>query len=522
MFARHPKSAGPARAAVPRAHSKNSGVQSAVEALLIRMRQRHYAETMPVLASYWLRTVWAAGHDSRWWRDLNDLLTSTVGDETLSGLSREALKDIQSWVQQTVLVTGHTGPSRKPQPSPAETTLDFDCLPAYASRLLNEWVPAEVAHLLLNEDEAIQPGNGIPVLAIARAIENLLVRARLSQETLEMLLSPELLSPRYVYPAHAEMLRDVALSLLGRTEAPPYPVMPATLLRLAHHSPLAADYRAAVPKASLVTRLNGEEIHVPIRFAQAAAIMNGKEVHIGSVIVTMDGRWWESRSLQTGQDHLVVHFPVGRLRIDFSADHAKLVIPCGETRRHWLGEVAFPETVEIFGREWRVSGWEQDGEQAWAHLSFSRNLSVDKIAPAGAAGLRRLRPASVDIAWSALENALTASLTQKSQDPIERLYHSELIPLGRAISGLMESVLRRRWHKGEPVEKQLRSVRYFAAHLSADYGSVPWRIVPSPVRAALLHYFPEELAEVFDGLPGVALGSKPAAISRAAPPSKAA
>ena len=34
--------------------------ETEVEALLARMRQRLYPETIPVLASYWLKTVYAA------------------------------------------------------------------------------------------------------------------------------------------------------------------------------------------------------------------------------------------------------------------------------------------------------------------------------------------------------------------------------------------------------------------------------------------------------------------------------
>ena len=104
-------------------------------------------------------------------------------------------------------------------------------LTAFIVRLLNEWLPAEVARLLIDESEsaAIQD-SGIPVQAIGSAIERLLVREHLSRGTLEMLLEPELLSPEYVYPADLEILRDVVLSMLGRTAAPIPSVMPATLL----------------------------------------------------------------------------------------------------------------------------------------------------------------------------------------------------------------------------------------------------------------------------------------------------
>lgn len=522
MFARSAACRGPARAGRFGAAATSSRVDSAVAALLDRMRQRQYPETTPVLASYWLKTIWNAGHNLPWWKCLNDLLARSLKQESLNDFSREALIDIQRWVQQTVLATGHTNSSCASEPDAVETNLEPGSLLPYVTRLLNEWLPAEVARLLVTESELHPEEIGIPVLAIGKAIENLLVRARLSTQMLEMLLSPELLSPRCVYPAHAEMLRDVALSLLGKAEAPPYPIMPAILLCLAQHSPLSAGYGAAVAQASLVRRPDTEEIHVPIGPEQAKAIVTSEQVRIGSVIVTMDGRWWESRSLQTGPSHSVVHVPAGRFRIDDSADHAKLMLPCMDAHRQWFGEAAFPETFEIFGRVWRVTGWEQDGEHSWVHLIYDRNLRVDEIAPAAAARTARLRPASVDMAWSALGDALAAALEQKSQEPIERLYHGELIPFGRALCGLMEAVARWRWRKDESAETHLRAVRYFASQLSPEYGLAPWRIVPEPVRPALLRVYHEKLPELFEGTPPGAGAEKKSAGSRPVSPLKAA
>jgi hypothetical protein len=59
--------------------------QSEVDALLTRMRQRLYPETIPVLASYWLKTVYAAGHERAWWKELNDLLRQVLREELLAG-----------------------------------------------------------------------------------------------------------------------------------------------------------------------------------------------------------------------------------------------------------------------------------------------------------------------------------------------------------------------------------------------------------------------------------------------------
>jgi hypothetical protein len=161
---------------------------------------------------------------------------------------------------------------------------------------------------------------------------------------------------------------------------------------------------------------------------------------------------------------------------------------------------------EIFGREWHVSRWEEDAERTWLHLVFSRTLPMAGIASAEDTEFPRSRPASVDMAWASLENGLKSSLVQKSREPIERLYHSDLIPLGRAIFGLTESIMSRRPQKFETIETQLRAIRYLEAQLFSVYGRVPWRILPAPVRATLLRNrsYPsllELLNQVFDALP---------------------
>jgi hypothetical protein len=487
-------------------------------ALLARLRQRHYAETIPVTASYWLKTVWAAGHDLRWWKRLDHVLTQVLKEDGLNSPAREAVIDVRSWIEQTALPSGQTGPSRHPSQNRIQRITDCEWLASYAARLLNEWLPVEVAHLLVNESEQFPPAEGIPALAIGRAIENLLVRARLPCETLELLLRPELLSPRKVYPADAEVLRDVVLYLLGKTESQAKPVTPPELLCVAHGSPLSEDYRRAIPDAFLEQRAGREELHVPIGTAQALAILESNEVHLSSIVVTMDGRWWESKSLQSGSRHSVVHAPMGVLRIDQSADHAKLAVPWPETRRDWSGEIAFQETFQIFGREWRTSGWEQDTERAWLRLIYLRTLTISETAPAAIAEQHRLRPASVDIAWSALENALAASMDERSLAPVERLYHSDLIPLGRAAFGLLETMRHGRQRR-ESIETQLRGVRYFAAQVSSEYGPMPWRILPASARATLLRSYRGELTGVFEGLPqtpSASAGQTSPAVSRAA------
>ena len=181
--------------------SKVSAVERDLDALLSRLSLRQYPETIPVLASYWLKTVYARGYDLREWRKLNDLLKRALGELPPNGPSRQAIIELQAWIQQAVLLTGQAPAALPPRLEPVRSSLHSERLAAYIGRLLNEWLPVEVARLLVNESESgIPPNGGIPVLATARALESLLVRERLSPATLEMLLQPELLSPRGFTP----------------------------------------------------------------------------------------------------------------------------------------------------------------------------------------------------------------------------------------------------------------------------------------------------------------------------------
>ncbi len=470
------------------------------------MRQRAYPETIPVLASYWLKTVYLAGHERAWWKELNGLLKQALRQPLPNEPSREALAEIQTWIQQEILRGGKLPVGHPPRPESLRASVQPDRLAPYIGRLLNEWLSAEIAGLLVDEGElANSPDGGIPVLAIGNALERLLVRERLSPETLEAFLQPELFSPRYIYPADAGILADVVLALLHRTAAPSPPVMPATLLSVAAGASLPRDYRSAVARAVFVQTAGGEEIHVPIAAEQALEILHD-QVRIASTLVTMDGRWWESDSVQSGDGHMVVYKPRERLRIDSSEDHARIRIPWPVTQLSWRGTVHFPDPFELFGREWRASRWETNGERTWLHLVFSRPLPPERIQPAVETCLHRSHPASVDMAWAALENALAAAIAQKSREPIEQMRRPEFIPLGRAVFGLAELVKNRRLLNRDSLATQLRAVCYHQAEISLVYGRVPWRILPDPVQAALLKRRPDAalldlLMKTFDGLP---------------------
>jgi hypothetical protein len=178
--------------------SKALFVEEDLEALLARMRQRLYPETLPVLAFYWLKTVKASGYRRRQWRKLNRLLKRALDEQLLDGPFRQTIADIQTWIQQTVLVTGPPRP-KPPQPERIYITLSSDLLQPYINRLLNEWLPVEVARLLGRASSL--PANGaVQPLVTGTALEGLLVRERLSPRALEMLLQPEPFSPTLRLP----------------------------------------------------------------------------------------------------------------------------------------------------------------------------------------------------------------------------------------------------------------------------------------------------------------------------------
>jgi hypothetical protein len=471
---------------VPEGQTKSPDISRELGDLFARMRQILYPENLPVLISYWLKAVCSRRHEFRWWKRLHSELTQSLSERFANDAqSKEALTELDAWIRDSVLLPGQPPPSPVRRPPPVRTIQDPEELKPYVTRLLNEWLPREVAGILVHEAESVfSKGDGIPALASAVALERLLIRERLSPETLEKLLDPQLFSPQSVYPADFEILGHVVLALLGRTAAPVPPVMPAALLCNGQWSPLPADYGDAVRYAVPVLRPSGDELHVPLAPSQLSPMLKNSRVLIGSIVVTMDGRWWESEKLSYGQSNAVVYVPMGRLDIDFSADHARLRVPWPEARSKWCGDVEFPGVFELFGREWRVLRWEQDAKRTWLDLVFLRFLPV--IGHDAAREPRRSRPASVDIAWSALENALASSILQNSGEPIEQLRHSELIPLGRALLELSKSVTS--WFQArEGIETRLNAVRYLEAPLTDEYGRVPWRIVPGRVRANLLH-----------------------------------
>jgi hypothetical protein len=485
-----------------------SRVQTDFRHLLQRMRQRLYPETMQALAFFWLKTVYRSGYERAEWKALDGLLKDGSCIEDLTPESRQAIAEIRIHLREEGLLSGDA-----PPPAPWKTAqspcpaLEPEALAPYFVRLLNEWLPKEVARLLICEsDQEDGEASGMPAGALGRALERLLIRERLSGESLEVLLRPGLLSPRFVYASEYEILRDVALCLLGRTDAPEFPVLPATLLCVAPGTRLSPEHGEAVHNAVLVPVAGGEELQVPIAPAQARELLSGDQFRVASVVVTFDGRWWLAYQLQSGDQNAILYRPAGRLRIDYSGGASRLRAPWLESRLSWPGPLPFPTALEFFGRRWHVAQWEQDAEHTWLSLTPVGTVPLTDLSPHAEVHLRRARPAFVDMDWSALENALTASFKQNSGDPVEQLRRDQLIPVGRSILALAYVVTSRRRRTPEAIQARLSAVAFHLAALQPEYGRIPWRILPNQVRNVLLNrelhpVLAAHLNEVFDGLP---------------------
>jgi len=476
-----------------RSNRPPSGPVRELNALLDRIHQPLYDENLPVLASWWLKTVYYAGHNRVWWEELDSAIAGFLKTDP-SGVTAETVREIQAWARQELL-------SQRKHPKvlpilrpPFRPDLTPDQAAAYLSRVLNEWLPAEVARLLTSEAESDGPSEGaMPAVTIATALERLLLRERHSPASLELLLDAAWLSPKNAYPSDVEILSNVILALLGRTTLPDPPLLPA-----AH---VAGEFADNVDRAQLVSSPDGDELHVPLDAAQALEILEHDPIHFASIIVTMDGRWWESARLQRGQETVIVYRPGGRLRIDFSHEHARLVVPWPDSDPA-SGVMRLPAQLVLFGRNWRGRAWDRSAERAWLHLEFSGTLSLSEPQTLHRPDGRRLRPASVEIAWSEVEQALAMN----ASDSVERLHRGDLIPLARALVRLI-GCLHRAWpvSHGE-IEKSLRSIRYLHAAVVQTYGPIPWRVLPARSRSALLKRrgtsaLSQLCADVFDGAP---------------------
>jgi hypothetical protein len=472
------------------------GPDAELSLLLARIEHRLYRENVPVVASWWLKTVYHAGHNRAWWERLDATIGKVLSGQHWGATALEAIRDIQIWVRRNILKQ-HRAPQVQPLLRPPfRPNLPASQAAPYLSRLLNEWLPAEAAGLLTTEaDSAGLAGlneTGMPPLAVAIVLERLLLREHHSPESLELLLEAAWMSPKYAYPAHVEILSDIVLALLGRTAAPASPVLPAMHL--------AGEFADAVTRALLVSSDDGDELHVPLSAAQAVEVLKHDPFRIGSIVVTMDGRWWESAHLQRGEETVIVYRPGKHLRIDFSSEHARLALPWPDAVTPSQGAVHLPEKFQLFGREWRARAWERNAERTWLHLEFSAVVTLPETLNPGNPRRRRLRPASVEIAWSEVEQALAAG----ASDSIDQLHRTDLIPLARALERLVACLRRPGQLSRGDFERSLMAVRYLHGAVAAVYGRIPWRVLSAGSRSALRKRcgaIADLLGEVFDGLP---------------------
>ena len=476
-----------------RSNRPSSGPVADLNVLLKRVRQRLYPESVPVLASWWLKTVYYAGHNRVWWGELDAAIAEILHTQSLDATADEAIKDIQMWVRQAIL-SRHKAPVVQPLIAPPfRPDLRPDQVPPYLSRVLNEWLPGEVARLLTTEAEFTSSSeSGMPTLTVANALEGLLLREHFSPASLELLFEAEWFSPKYVYPADFEIFRDIVLALLGRTAAPAPPVLPAI--------PLAGGFADAVSRAYLVGSQDGDELHVPLDAAQTLELFKHDPARIGSIVVTMDGRWWESARLQGGLQNVIAYRPGERLRIDFNSEHARLVVPWPDVKARWPGAVHLPEQVALFGRQWRARAWEKAADRTWLHLEFSGTLTFPETLDPDSGGRRGLRPASIEIAWSEVEQALATGVSGS----IDQLHRWDLIPLAHALKRLDGCLIRPWPYQRTDVEQCLRSVHYLQGSAASVYGRIPWRVLSASARIALLKRrwdaaLWDLFAETFDG-----------------------
>ena len=444
--------------------------------LIDRIHGRLYRESVPVLASWWLKTVYSAGHSRAWWGGLDAAMGKVLRSQRLDAAATEAIQDIQAWVRQTMLPR-HKAPAVRPLLEPPfRPELAPEQAAPYLSRVLNVWLPGEVARSATAEAEfAASDGGGIPAVTVARILELLLLREHYSPASLEHLSAAGWSSPKYFYPADIEIFRDVVLALLGRTAAPAPPILPAAVL--------AGGFADAVERAFLVSSEDGDEIHVPLPEAQALELLKHDPVRLGSIIVTMDGRWWQSARLQSGPESVIVYRPGERLKIDFtSGQHSRLVVPWPDSETLRPGAVHLPGHLALFGREWCGRTWERSAERTWLHLEFSGALTLPETAAPEVPRSPHLRPASMEMAWSEVEQALKT----RASDSIDQLHRADLIPLAHALERLMSCLLRPWPPSRADVERRLVSVRYLHGAVARVYGLIPWRVLTPPARAALL------------------------------------
>ena len=139
-------------------------------------------------------------------------------------------------------------------------------------------------------------------------------------------------------------------------------------------------------------------------------------------------------------------------------------------------------------------------------LTLPEALDPDHVRP------HHLRPASVEMAWFEVEQALATGMS----DSIDQLHREDLIPLAHALERLSHCLLRPWPPSREDVERSLISVRYLHGAVAPVYGRIPWRVLSAAAQTALLKRREDAalanlFSETFDGAPPAARTSPPRA-----------
>lgn len=452
--------------------------------LIARLRRQLYPETARVAGYYWLRTVYESGYGPLEWLALNAALERELAapEFHIAATLSEMRECLQAELLHRTSVPAAPAAFRSRQSRPPLPDRE---LRIYFIKLLNEWLPRELASRLLESGEGENTGDraGIPALEAARTMEALIVRDRVSTEDFDAVLDDGFFSPASVYPGDYELLRDVVLCLTGRMDSPPLPILPAVPV-WAH---TAGPASATRPEAFRYVSGSGE-IELAIGPEAVARILGESPVRLPSCLATMDGRWWHSDFVTAGASSAIIYRPHGRVVLDYSHDHVRFRAPWPDRMSAWHGPLALP-TLELFGRRWTPRRFEQDSAGAAIEFECAGILPVR---------LTRTRPASVDMAWDAVATAVADSMAKRTADPIDALRNEDLIPVARAIWLLAECARNPRAHSD--LTRRFNAVRFHLAALDGGYGRIPSSVVPRRVRFTIAGI--EGAASVFDSAPG--------------------
>ena len=109
-------------------------------------------------------------HNRAWWDELDRSIKKFVARDAC-GVKADTIREIQDWSRQAILtqrklptVQPLLRPPFRPDLTPGEAA-------PYLARVLNEWLPAEVARVLTGEAEFGGPmESGIPAVTVAIAL----------------------------------------------------------------------------------------------------------------------------------------------------------------------------------------------------------------------------------------------------------------------------------------------------------------------------------------------------------------